>query len=121
MAEPSKNPVSPLYHAPMIDMSRAFVWAWDARPYPWFPRAEDLWSDGANYVRGHWINGRVSGASLASVVAEICEQSGFSNYDVSQLHGYLRGYHLTHVTMPAVYCNLLRSAMGLMPLTIVGV
>ena len=97
-AEPSKNPVSPLYHAPMIDMSRAFVWAWDARPYPWFPRAEDLWSDGANYARGHWINGRVSGASLASVVAEICEQSGFSNYDVSQLHGYLRGYHLTQVT-----------------------
>ena len=95
--DPAKNPMSPLYDAPMIDMSRAFVWAWDARPYPWFPRAHELWTDGSNYARGHWVNGRVSGSSLAAVVAEICEQSGLSRYDVSHLHGYLRGYHLTHV------------------------
>lgn len=76
----------------MVDMGRAFVWAWDARPYPWFPNSEALWSDGPNYRRGHWINGRVSGRSLASLVAEVCDRSGVGPYDVSALYGFVRGY-----------------------------
>lgn len=86
------NPVSDVYEGSMIDMSRSFVWAWDARPYPWFPAQTELWSDGENYTRGHWITGRVAGRSLASVVAEICEGAGLSQYDVSALFGFVRGY-----------------------------
>jgi len=90
--DPAHNPVSGLYGDPMIDMGRVFVWAWDARPYPWFPNVDEMWSDGPNYRRGHWINGRVSGRTLASVVAEICERSGLRDYDVSGLYGFVRGY-----------------------------
>ncbi|SMC42764.1 glycoside hydrolase/phage tail family protein [Primorskyibacter flagellatus] len=90
--DPAHNPVSEIYDGPMIDMDRAFVWAWDARPYPWFPANRALWSDGANYLRGHWLNGRSSGRTLASVVAEICERAGLRDYDVSGLHGFVRGY-----------------------------
>jgi len=90
--DPAHNPVSTVYGDPMIDMGRVFVWAWDARPYPWFPNVEEMWSDGPNYRRGHWINGRVSGRTLASVVAEICERSGLHDHDVSALHGFVRGY-----------------------------
>ncbi|GGB95973.1 phage host specificity protein [Marivita lacus] len=90
--DPAHNPVSGLYGEPMIDMGRVFVWAWDARPYPWFPNVDEMWSDGPNYRRGHWINGRVSGRTLASVVAEICERSGLRDYDVSGLYGFVRGY-----------------------------
>ena len=90
--DPANNPVSGVYAAPMIDMGRVFVWAWDARPYPWFPNTDEMWSDGPNYRRGHWINGRVSGRTLASVVAEICERSGLRDYDVSALYGFVRGY-----------------------------
>jgi hypothetical protein len=90
--EPDNNPVSSLTGAPMIDMDRVFVWAWDARPYPWFPNVDEMWSDGPNYRRGHWINGRVSGRTLASVVAEICKRSGLQDYDVSTLYGFVRGY-----------------------------
>jgi len=89
---PENNPQSGLYSGPMVDMSRAFVWAWDTRPYPYFPNNLDLWSDAENYGRGHWINGRTSARALASVVAEICEKSGLSDYDVSQLFGTVRGY-----------------------------
>ncbi|MDU8911062.1 glycoside hydrolase TIM-barrel-like domain-containing protein [Aestuariicoccus sp. MJ-SS9] len=96
--EAANNPVSEEYGGPMIDMSRAFVWAWDARPYPWFPGNESLWSDGPNYRRGHWITGRVSGQTLASVVAEICETAGLSDYDVSALHGFVRGSVVPQVT-----------------------
>jgi len=51
-----------------------------------------LWSDGVNYARGHWLNGRTGARSLASVVGEICARSGVTAYDVAALHGYVRGY-----------------------------
>ncbi|WP_425101190.1 baseplate multidomain protein megatron [Tropicibacter sp. S64] len=92
------NPVSEVYGESMIDMGKAFVWAWDARPYPWFPGNADLWSDGPNYRRGHWLNGRASGRTLASVVREICERSGLTEIDTSQLHGYVRGYVVPRVS-----------------------
>lgn len=91
-SDPANNPVSTEYLEPMIDMSRAFVWAWDARPYPFFPANAGLWGDSDNYARGHWISGRVSARSLASVVGEICTRAGLEHYDVSKLYGVVRGY-----------------------------
>ncbi|WP_039019182.1 baseplate multidomain protein megatron [Halocynthiibacter namhaensis] len=91
-ADPVNNPVDALSGYQMVDMSRAHVWAWDARPFPWFPNNGTLWSDGVNYPRGHWLNGRASGWTLAGVVAEICQRSGVDKFDVSDLHGYVRGY-----------------------------
>lgn len=93
-AQPANNPTSPLYEGPMVDMYRAHVWAWDARPYPYFPGNQALWSDGDNYLRGHWLNGRSVSRTLASVVAEICQRSGMTAYDVSRLYGLVRGYHV---------------------------
>ncbi|MGR3824429.1 MAG: baseplate multidomain protein megatron [Salipiger marinus] len=96
-ADPARNPLSEVYGAPMLDLSRAFVWAWDARPYPWFPGLSDLWADGDNYRRGHWITGRCSSRTLASVVAEICARAGLREVDVSRLHGWVRGYLVAQV------------------------
>jgi len=96
-AVPDNNPVSEVYGAPMIDMSRAHVWAWDARPYPAFPNTTSLWSDGENYARGHWINGRIGGRTLASVVSEICRRTGMEEPDTSHLFGYVRGYVVDEV------------------------
>lgn len=92
------NPLSTEYDGRMVDTARLHVWAWDARPYPFFPGNQALWSDGDNYVRGHWLNGRATNQSLASVVAEICERSGVSQYDVSRLYGVVRGYTVSDVS-----------------------
>ncbi|WP_299693220.1 glycoside hydrolase/phage tail family protein [uncultured Tateyamaria sp.] len=92
------NPQSDLYDGPMVDMSRAFVWAWDARPYPFFPNAVETWSDGENYPRGHWINGRTSSRSLASVVREVCARAGLTDLDTSELYGTVRGYVIDDVS-----------------------
>ena len=92
-ADPANNPVSPIYGGPMVDMDRAFVWAWDARPFPTFPNRGSIWSDGPNYSRGHWLNGRMEARSLASVVREICRASGVTEIDVSELWGVVRGYN----------------------------
>jgi hypothetical protein len=95
--DPDNNPVSEEYDGPMINMSRAFVWAWDARPFPIFPNNVEVWSDGPNYARGHWINGRTGARSLASVVDEICKRAGMVYQDVKGLYGYVRGYTSTNV------------------------
>ncbi len=95
--DPANNPVSSRYGAPMIDMSNAYVWAWDARPFPSFPNRRSLWSDGANYARGHWLNGRSGARTLASVVTEICHSAGVTHIDVSGLYGVVRGYAMHDV------------------------
>ena len=91
-ADEGANPISDLYGGQMVDMSKAHVWAWDTRPFPQFPLAAETWSDGANYARGHWLNGRSSSRTLASVVTEICGRAGVTNIDVTQLYGLVRGY-----------------------------
>jgi hypothetical protein len=88
----ANNPLSEVYGGPMIDMSRAHVWAWDSRPYPQFPSNSALWADGANYAKGHWISGRTTAQPLSSVVADICARAGLRAVDVERLHGVVRGY-----------------------------
>ncbi len=85
------NPVSDIYAAPMVEMSRAHVWAWDARPWPDFPSRGSVWSDGANYARGHWISGRVTAAPLDGVVREICARSGVDAVNTDGLYGVVSG------------------------------
>ncbi|MCL4188155.1 MAG: glycoside hydrolase TIM-barrel-like domain-containing protein [Rhodobacteraceae bacterium] len=88
------NPLSTVYGAPMVDMGRAHLWAWDARPHPHFPGNLDLWADGENWTRGHWISGRTAAEPLARVVRELCARSGVTAVEVSELHGLVRGYVL---------------------------
>ena len=44
--DPANNPVSDVYGGRMVDMARAHVWAWDARPWPDFPDRLETWADG---------------------------------------------------------------------------
>ena len=90
--------VSPIYDGPMLDMAHAYYWAWDMRPYPAFPNNRAQWSDGENYARGHWLNGRASARSLGSVVGEICQRVGIEAFDTSQLDGVVRGYTVDQVS-----------------------
>jgi hypothetical protein len=93
----ANNPLSAEYGGTMIDMTRAFVWAWDVRPYPFFPNNRALWSDGENYARGHWVNGRTAARTLASVVEEICARAGLTAVKTDDLHGLVRGYAMPQV------------------------
>ncbi|MCB2124910.1 MAG: glycoside hydrolase/phage tail family protein [Rhodobacteraceae bacterium] len=95
--DPARNPVSEEYGGSMVDMDRAHVWAWDARPFPQFPANTATWADGDNYARGHWITGRVSAQPLSSVVAEICGRSDVADIDVSGLYGLVRGYSVADI------------------------
>lgn len=95
--EPAHNPVSPVYGGPMLDMARAHVWCWDSRPFPAFPTALGVWSDGVNHPRGHWITGRTASQPLEAVIAEICLDAGLRDFDVSGVRGLVRGFSVAEV------------------------
>ncbi len=96
-ADATNNPTDADSGYQMVDMSRAHVWAWDARPYPFFPGNVELWSDGENYAHGHWLNGRASARSLQSVIEEVAGRSGVSTVDARRAYGLVRGYSLGDV------------------------
>lgn len=75
-----------------LDLSRASVWAWDARPYPDFPARTAVWSDGSNWARGHWLNGRTGLMPVADIIEELARDSGLTAIDVSGVSGVLPGY-----------------------------
>ena len=94
---PGQNPVSGVYGGRMVDASRIFVYTWDARPYPAFPYALSVWSDGGNWELGHWLTGRVGGGALAAVVRQILEDYGFTRFEVTKLYGFLDGFVIDRV------------------------
>ncbi|HBZ43115.1 MAG TPA: host specificity protein [Maritimibacter sp.] len=110
--DPANNPTDAQTGVTMIDMNRAHVWAWDARPFPWFPNNRGLWGDWPNYARGHWLNGRATMPTLEAVVQEICARSGVTNIDTSRLYGSLHGYMVTDVTDARAALQPLMTAYG---------
>lgn len=91
------NPTSPLYAAPMIDLDRVFVYAWDARPYPAFPNNTLAWGDGESWRLGHWLNGRIASQPLGAAVSDIVQSQGFDALDASKLTGVVPGYVIDQV------------------------
>jgi hypothetical protein len=94
------NPVSSVYGAPMLAPADIFFWTWDARPYPAFPDRIDIWADGADWRRGHWINGRLGAAPLDALVAAIMEDVGFAEFDASLLAGAVDGFVIDRIMSP---------------------
>ncbi|MFU0506638.1 baseplate multidomain protein megatron [Pseudaminobacter sp. NGMCC 1.201702] len=92
----TENPISSLYGGRMVDASRIYLWAWDARPFPAFPLREDMWSDGSNWHRGHWLNGRLSSPSVGGLINEILKDHGLSPADVSDAVGTVDGYVISN-------------------------
>ncbi len=76
---------------PLIDQDGISIWAWDMRPFPYWPLRDDIWGDGDNWRFGHWLNGRTGAAALADVVADLFAPAGVS-LDASQLDGLVAGY-----------------------------
>lgn len=86
------NPLSPVYGGRMLDRNRTYVWCWDARPFPAFPRLGDVWADGGNWQLGHWLNGRLENVELADIINAILGDHGLSPAATAYADGVLQGY-----------------------------
>ena len=96
----SNNPVSTVYATPMIDIDRTYVYAWDARPYPFFPARTDIWGDGPNWEKGHWLNGRAGRAPLDLLVTALCGEAMFTAVETGALKGVITGYIIDRPLSP---------------------
>ncbi len=94
------NPVSPVDGRRMVDHARSHVWTWDARPFPWFPLASDVWSDGANWATGHWLNGRLGAAPLDDTIAAVLSGVVVGTLDVEGLSPVVDGVAITDRSSP---------------------
>ena len=89
LEEPAANPASPVYGGPMIEAASA--WCWDARPFPDFPARSDVWSDGGNWVLGHWLTGRAGVAPLPELIQALGARAGVA-IDPGEAGGAVGGY-----------------------------
>ena len=94
------NPVSTVYGGRMLDASAIHLWTWDARPYPLFPAALDVWSDGGNWETGHWLTGRLGVAPLDALVASILDDANVSCCDATALGEGPDGYVIDRPMSP---------------------
>jgi hypothetical protein len=86
------NPASTIYGGRMVPPERIQLWTWDARPYPVFPAAADVWGDGANWATGHWLNGRLGAAPLDALVKAILTDCAIDGVDSAALTDAVDGY-----------------------------
>jgi hypothetical protein len=86
------NPVSSVYGANMLDLTHSHVWTWDARPFPEFPSREDVWSDGPNWRRGHWLTGRAGQSLVGEIIADLASRAGLDTLDTTGVDGVLAGF-----------------------------
>lgn len=87
------NPLAPgLPGGRMIDPAALTLWTWDARPFPVFPRASDVWADGVNWQTGHWLNGRLGAAPLAELTQALAGDFGVPDMATGDLRGIVDGY-----------------------------
>lgn len=63
-------------------VEKMFLWTWDARPYPAWPHG-NIWADGAMWLRGHWVNGKIGTSNSAAILMELCKRGGV---DSSKVH-----------------------------------
>ncbi len=94
--DPAKNPNSPVYGGAMIETERFYVYAWDARPFPFFPARGDIWGDAENWARGHWLNGRLTRAPLGALLTAIAGEGA----QASAVSGTLAGYVIDRPLSP---------------------
>lgn len=70
-----------------VDPVNMFVRCWDVRPFPQFPALTDKWSDGENWIYGHWLNGRLGVTTLGQITESLMLMADYdyADFDVSRI------------------------------------
>jgi hypothetical protein len=75
----------------MLDTDRIYLWTWDARPFPAFPRDAATWSDAPNHATGHWLTGRLGTAASDELLRAIAADYGVALAEVAALPPLIHG------------------------------
>lgn len=80
-------------------VEKLFLWCWDARPYPSFPEFADVWSDGRQWVYGHWVTGKLGLSSLGEITKDLTARCGFDapSIDMGDVFELVDGFVLDKI------------------------
>ena len=106
------NPVSTVYSGRMVAVDGIHLWTWDARPYPVFPAATEVWADGPDWETGHWLTGRLGSTPLDGLVSTILADSGVGDTDSSELGEGPDGYVVDRPMSPRAMLDPLALAFA---------
>lgn len=93
-------------------VSQRFLWTWDARPYPYWPDLTSVWADGANWVTGHWVQGKLGASHVGAAVEQIAKRAGLTDaqIDTSRLQMQMDGFVINdRVTARAAIQQLMQA------------
>nr|WP_253270292.1 phage tail protein [Paracoccus sanguinis] len=112
--DPANNPLSSVYGGRMVHVPEWAARTWNARPYPFFPALTDVWTDGANWRRGHWLTGRLGAVSVAALVRHLCLRTRLpeSRIEVTGLWRAVEGYAITALESPRASITTLSRHIG---------
>lgn len=111
--DPADNPAASLYAGRMIDPSFIAPWAYDVRPYPAFPLQRSLWADGANWLHGHWLNGRLEALPVDVLLAMIAEDMQVQTPVFERVDGFVDGYVIDRPMSARAAIEPVAAAFGL--------
>ena len=71
-----------------------FIYAWDARPFPFWPDLASIWSDGAVWRVGHWVQGKLGTSSLGAIIRDLTNRVDLDEtyLDISRLNSLVDGF-----------------------------
>lgn len=77
---------------------QAFIWTWDARPYPFWPDRVSVWADAGNWKYGHWLQGKLGLSGLGLIVADLLKRVGYdvTMYDTTRLVDIVSGFVISN-------------------------
>ncbi|MDX2073499.1 MAG: glycoside hydrolase TIM-barrel-like domain-containing protein [Alphaproteobacteria bacterium] len=75
-------------------VEQIFLWTWDARPFPYWPDLTSIWSDGAAWKTGHWVQGKLGISNVSAIVSDLCARAGLDEtlIDVASVNIPVEGY-----------------------------
>ncbi len=76
-------------------VEQKFIWAYDARSYPFYPDMKNVWGDGNLWSRGHWINGKLGVAELKNIISDLCKKAGIETPEINNVNKLVSGYNLS--------------------------
>lgn len=92
-------------------VEKMFLWAWDARPFPYFPNLCDVWADCHNWQTGHWIQGKLSQLNISDVLLDLLQKTGLKSnqFDTGGVKGLLSGYVINDQQLVRSIIKMLQS------------
>jgi hypothetical protein len=84
----------------------------DARPFPAFPSAADLWADASAWPTGHWLTGRLGGVSIEGLIAAVLADVGFAEVEFRAVAGHVDGFVVDRRMSPREALEPILAAFG---------